>query len=98
MGYIYIGDEHKDMISKCFKYGLTNGNFYLSNSDNQQLRITNVAKKYRWEKNFILIMKLLLSWKKNINQRDEIDCWENIQNASVQLEKLKDNIIDLVDI
>ena len=42
-----IGDEYKDMISKCFKYGLTNGDFYLSNFDNQQLRITNVVKKYR---------------------------------------------------
>lgn len=51
MGYIYIGDEYKDMISKSFNYVLTNGDFYLSNFNNQQLRITNVVKKYRWEKN-----------------------------------------------
>ena len=47
MGYIYIGDEYKDMISKSFNYVLTNGDFYLSNFNNQQLRITNVVKKYR---------------------------------------------------
>ena len=34
VGYIYTGDEYMDMISKCFKYGLINGDFYLSNFDN----------------------------------------------------------------
>ena len=52
VGYFYIGGEYKDMISKCFKYGLTNEDFYLSNFDNQQLRITNVVKKYRRKKKY----------------------------------------------
>ena len=34
VGYFFIGDEYKNLIGKIFKYGLVNGDVYLTNLDN----------------------------------------------------------------
>ena len=35
VGYIYIGDEHKNLIGKTCKYGLVDGDLRISNFDNR---------------------------------------------------------------
>ena len=52
VGYSCIGDEHKNLISRIFKYGLIDGDLHLIIFYNRHLDLANIIKNYLKKKEY----------------------------------------------